>query len=167
MIGPLRCTYVVFVRKTDEVLCGGYKWVSRFEARAGAPNGRVSAEWSRCPGFMARRPRDSVVPLRRNSAVWMPARIGRLPAGVGRRNPVTIRKVSLMVRSIRQVWALRHHTGVLYSAVEWTRARVAVRNVVAPAPEPEPASCLRIAKWYLLLAKWLKVSAVRERPVQP
>jgi len=26
MILPLRCTYVVVVRKTDEMLCGGYKW---------------------------------------------------------------------------------------------------------------------------------------------
>jgi len=32
MIRPLRRTYVVVVRKTDELLCGGYKWVSRFEA---------------------------------------------------------------------------------------------------------------------------------------
>ena len=64
---------------------------------AAAPGGRVIAEWSRCPGSMARRPRDSVAPLRRSSAGWMPARIGRLFAGVGRRHPVTIRKVSLMV----------------------------------------------------------------------
>jgi len=34
---------------------------------------------------------------------------------------------------------------VQYSAVEWTRAGVAVRNVVAPAPQPEPASRLRSA----------------------
>jgi len=36
-------------------------------------------------------------------------------------------------------------TGVQCSAVECTRARVAVRNVVAPAPLPEPASRLRNA----------------------
>jgi len=29
MIRPLRRTYVVVVRKTDGLLCGGYKWVSR------------------------------------------------------------------------------------------------------------------------------------------
>ena len=34
--------------------------------RAAAPNGRVSAEWSRCPGSMARRPRDSVAPQQRS-----------------------------------------------------------------------------------------------------
>ena len=32
MIRPLRRTYVVVVREADELLCGGYKWVSRFEA---------------------------------------------------------------------------------------------------------------------------------------
>ena len=29
---PLRRTYVVVVREADELLCGGYKWVSRFQA---------------------------------------------------------------------------------------------------------------------------------------
>jgi len=58
-------------------------------------NGQVSAEWSRCPVSMERHARDSVAPLRRRSA-GMPARIGRLSAGVGRRQLVTVRKVSLM-----------------------------------------------------------------------
>ena len=75
----------------------------------------------------------------------MPARIGRLSAGVRRRHPVTIRKASVMVGSMRRVLALRHQTGAQYSAVEWTRSRVAVRNVVAPAPQPEPANRLRSA----------------------
>ena len=44
---------------------------------------------------------------------------------------------------MRQIWALWHQTGAQSSAVEWTRARVAVRNVVAPAPQPKPASRLR------------------------
>jgi len=61
-------------------------------SRAFAFDGRVSAEWSRCPGSMAGRTRGSVAPLRRSSAGWMPERIGRLSAGVGRRHPVTIRK---------------------------------------------------------------------------
>jgi len=71
--------------------------------RAAAPDGRVSAEWSWCPGSMSLCPRDSVAPLRRSSAGWMPVRIGRLSAGVGRRHPVTIRKALLMVGSIRWV----------------------------------------------------------------
>jgi len=32
VIRPLRRTYVVVARWTDELLCGGYIWVSRFEA---------------------------------------------------------------------------------------------------------------------------------------
>ena len=37
----------------------------------------------RCPGPVKRRARDSMAPLRQNSAGRMSARIGRLPAGVG------------------------------------------------------------------------------------
>ena len=40
---------------------------------------------------------------------------------------------------------MRHQTGVQYSAVECTKARVAIRRVVAPAPQPDPASRLRSA----------------------
>jgi len=38
-----------------------------------------------------------------------------------------------------------HDSGIPDSAVKWTRARVAVRNVVAPAPQPGPAIPLRSA----------------------
>jgi len=113
--------------------------------RAFALGGQVTAEWSECPGSVARRARDSVAPLLRSSAGWMPARVGRLSAGVGRRHPVAVRKASFMTGSVRRVWALRHQTGAQYSAVEWTRARVAVRRIVAPAPQSEPASRLRSA----------------------
>ena len=71
--------------------------------RAFVRDGRVSAERSRCPGSMARFARDSVAPLGRNSAGWMPARIGRLSAVVRGRHLVTVRKVSLMAGSIRRV----------------------------------------------------------------
>jgi len=40
---------------------------------------------------------------------------------------------------------LRHQTGAQYSAVECTRAWVAIRGVVATAPQPEPASRLKSA----------------------
>ena len=103
----------------------------------------VSAKWSRCPRSMARRARDSLAPLRQRLAGWVPARIGSLSTGVGRKHPVTICRASLMAGLIRQVWALWHQTGTQYSVVECTRARVAVHRVVAPAPQPEPASCLR------------------------
>ena len=56
-----------------------------FSGRAFALDGRVSTEWNRCAGSMARRARDSVAPLRQNSAGWMPATIGRLSTGLGRR----------------------------------------------------------------------------------
>ena len=62
--------------------------------RTSALGGQVSSEWSRCPGAMAWRAKDSVTLLRRSSAGWMPARIGRLSADVGRRHPVTIPKTS-------------------------------------------------------------------------
>jgi len=39
VIRPLRRTYAV-VRKTDELLCGGYKWVSRFETP------RICTRWT-------------------------------------------------------------------------------------------------------------------------
>ena len=102
---------------------------------ASALDGQVSAEWSRCPDSMARRARNSVAPMRRSSAGWMPARIGRLSAGVGRRHPVTMRKASLIVGSMRRVWALRHKAGAQYSAVECTRARVAPDPVSSDFPD--------------------------------
>ena len=46
------------------------------------------------------RSRDCTAPLRRSSAGWLPARMGRLSAGNGRKHPVTIRKASFMAGSI-------------------------------------------------------------------
>jgi len=40
---------------------------------------------------------------------------------------------------------MRHQTGAQYPAVEWTRDRVAVRNVVAAASQLEPARRLKSA----------------------
>ena len=53
-----------------------------------------------------------------------------------------MRSALLITGSIKQVWALRHQTGAQYSAVEYTRARVAVRRTEAPAPQVVPASRL-------------------------
>ena len=51
-----------------------------------------------------------------------------------RRHPVTKRKTSLIGLSIRRVWALRDQPGAQYSAVEWTKARVAVQSILASEP---------------------------------
>jgi len=111
--------------------------------RSGAPHAYFGPP---CTPVEERWARDSVAPLWRSSAGWMLARMGRLSADVGRSHPVTIHKMSLMAGSARRVWALRHQTGVQYSAVEWTRAKVAVRNVVAPAPQTKAASRLRVRR---------------------
>ena len=95
----------------------------------------VRAEWSRCLGSVARRARDGVSPLRRSSAGWMPAKIGRLFAGVGRRHPVTIRKAR---------WWQVNEAGVSSAAPDRSAAlccwmdqgKVALGKVVAPAPQP-------------------------------
>ena len=86
--------------------------------------------------------RESVAPWRRSSAGWMPERTGRYTDGVGRRHPVTMRKASFITLSISRMCTLRHQTGAQYSAIEQTRDRAAVRNVLALAPQPVPASRL-------------------------
>ena len=55
---------------------------------------------------------DVQAPLRRSSAGWMPARVGRLSAGVGRRHPVTIRKASLMAGSSAYAYFLETVVGM-------------------------------------------------------
>jgi len=54
--------------------------------RTFAVDGRLSAEWSRCLCYKARCARDNVAQLRRSSAGWMPARIGRCRAQASSRN---------------------------------------------------------------------------------
>ena len=83
---------VLLSDKLMSCCAAGINWCLDLRHHAFVLDGQVSAEWSRCPDSMARRARDSVAPLRRSSAGWMPARIGRLSSGVGRRHPVTIRK---------------------------------------------------------------------------
>ena len=55
-------------------------------------------------------------------------------------------KASLMARSVRRVWALRHQTGAQYSSAEWTKDKVTFRNVVAPAPHPESARFCEVTR---------------------
>jgi len=73
------------------------------DLRRRALNGQMNTEWNRCPDSMARCARDSVVPMRRSTAGWVPASIGRVPACVECGHPVTGRKTSLMTESMRQV----------------------------------------------------------------
>ena len=105
VIRPLRRTCSMLLLSDELMRCcaAGTNGCLDLRRRAFALDGRVSAEWDRCPGSMTRRARDNVAPLRRSSAGWMPARIGRLSAGVGHRHPVTIRKASLMAGSMRRV----------------------------------------------------------------
>ena len=86
--------------------------------------------------------KESVAPWRRSSAGWMSEKTGRLSVGVGRRHPVKMRKESLRTLSMRRVCALCHQAGAQYSSVEEIRSKVAVRNVLTPAPHSEPASRL-------------------------
>ena len=53
----------------------------------------------------------------------MPARMGRLSNGVGRKHPVSTHSASLIDVSMMRVCMLQHQTGAQYSVVEYTRAR--------------------------------------------
>jgi len=139
----MRRTYVVVVSKLMSCSAARTNGCLDLRRRAFALDGRVNVEWSSCPGSMAQRPRDIVAPMRRSTAGCLPMRIGRLSTGVGRRHPVTIRKASLMARSIKRVRALQRQTRAQHSAVECISARVAVSRVFAEAPQSEPANCLR------------------------
>jgi len=107
-------------------------------------DGQVSAEWSGCQGFMGRRARDSVAPLRRSSVGWMPARIGRLSACEGHRNPVTVHKASFLAESMRQVWALWQQTRTQWYAVEWTRVRWLLATLLPQQPSPSQQAAARV-----------------------
>jgi len=62
-----------------------------------------NAVWRRSTGSMGRRARDGVAPLQRSMAGWMLTRKGRLSAGIGRRDQVTLRKALLMTGSVRRL----------------------------------------------------------------
>ena len=127
-------------------------------------DGRVSAEWSRCLGSIARRARDSVAPLRWSSAGWMPAKIGRLSAGVGCRHPVARH---------RWLWCWwGEHCGTKQERSSllcgWVHQRQGCYSQSCCSSTPTGASkpAQECDAWCQLLAKWLKVSTLRERPVQ-
>ena len=120
-----------------------------------------------CSGPCARRARGSMAGLRRSSIGKIPAKTNKLSISVGRRHTVTMRKASLIGLLMSRVWTLLHQTSEQYFAAEYTKARVAVRNVVAPAPQVDPANCLKSPTRVLnFFWQWLKVSAKRKRAVQ-
>ena len=51
-----------------------------------------------------------------------------------------MRSALLIIGTIKRVWALRHQAVAQYSAIEYTRARVAVRRTEAPALQVVPYS---------------------------
>ena len=83
-----------------------------------------------CLGSCAQQARDSMTCLQQSSVGRVPSKTNKLSIGVRRRHLVTM--IGLLMS---RVWALQHQTGKQYSAAEYTRARVAVHNVVAPAPQ--------------------------------
>ena len=103
------------------------------------PCSTLSGSW------IAQLAKESVAPNRRSSAGWMPARTGKSSVGVGRKHPLTMHKASLRMLSMRRVSVLQYQTGAQYSAVEYTEKRTEMRNVLAPAPHPDLASCLNSA----------------------
>ena len=53
-----------------------------------------------------------------------------------------------------------------YSAAKWTRARVEVRNVVAPAPQVDSVSCSQTQHVLLIVCSMTQVSAKLEHSIQ-
>jgi len=145
VICPERCTSFVFFRWTDELLCGEYKWVSRFEM------GCLTTHWTvkRCVEEMSRLHGTACWRQYSSFAMKLSGVDAREDdAGVGRKYPfhvTEVSKASLMTALMRPVWGLRHQAGAQYPAVEWIGANVAVRSVLASSPqtEPAPARCLR------------------------
>jgi len=99
--------------------------------------------WRRCYGFIVWQARDRVALFWRSSVGVNTCRAKRLSNRVGRRHPVTNCKPSCMGLSTRRVCLLRHQTRTQYSAAEWIKARLAVRNVLASEPHLKPANCFK------------------------
>ena len=81
--------------------------------------------------------------LRQSSVGRIPAKTNKLFISVGRRHPVTMQKTSLISLLMNREWALRHQTSEQYSAAEYTKAKVTVRNVIAAAPQVNPTNRLQ------------------------
>jgi len=163
VIRPVHRAYVV--RCTDELLCGRYQWVSQFEVPC------ICTQWmgecwveqvSRLHGTMCQR-QCSVTPLQRSSAGCIPMSFGRLSTGVGCRHAVTI-QASLMARSIRwyEHCGTKQERNTLWlnaPGLGWLFTELLLQH-------PNQSQEAALWAWCQLLAKWLKVLAICERPVQ-
>ena len=97
----------------------------------------------------------------------MLARTVTLSSGEGRRHPVTKRSASLIPVSMRWVYTLQHQRGAQYSAIEYTRDKVAVQRTAALAPHPDLASHHIWATHEVSFPRSdSKVLVVRKQPVQ-
>jgi len=98
MTRPLRRTYVVGFRNTDELLWANTNGCLDLRRRASALDGGVSADAPWHGGL-------EIVWLHCDEAQQVGCLRGLegCTAGVGRRHPVTIRKASLMAGSMRRV----------------------------------------------------------------
>ena len=65
---PTAARLLLFLEKLMSCCAAGKNGCLDLRRRATALDGRVSAEWSRCLGSMARCPKNSAAPLRRSSA---------------------------------------------------------------------------------------------------
>ena len=167
MIRPLRRTYVVVIRRTGELLCGGYKWVSRFEAQC------IRTRWtgeswvdqmSRLHGTACLRQCGSLA-----------TKLSRLDACEGTK----------VVRWCRTQASSHNSQGVVDGKVSKAGVSAAASNRSAVlccrmdqgqggysqrwcSSTPARASKLpqECDAWCQLFAKWRRVSVIRERPVQ-
>ena len=129
------------------------------------PTNCLCSTWS--GSWIAQFAKESIAPYRRSSAGWMPASTGKISVGVERKHPVTMRKASLRMLSMRQICILIHQTVAQYLSMEYTKERAEMGNVLAPAPHPDPASCLNSAtRLESFFAQSFEVVTESERPIQ-
>jgi len=115
--------------------------------RASALDGRVSAEWSRCPSSMVRRPRDSVSPLRRSSAGLDACEDSKVVRWC-RTQAFSHNSQGVVDGSVSEAGVSTAAPGRSAVFCCWVDQdyKMAVRNVVALAPQPEPASRLEVRR---------------------
>ena len=161
-IRPVRRTYAVVVSWIDELLWGKYKWVSRFERPciptrwAGVQSSRHgTAWWRQCDSTATKLSRlDGCEGWK--VVRWCRSQVSsHTSQGVGDGG----------VNEAGMSTAAPDRSALLCCWMD--HGWVVLCNVVALAPQPQPASRLKSATRNVnFFAKWLRVSAIRERPVK-